>query len=289
MAISEVSKEIAEHAPEKTAWHSNEMMTIAAARTLKDGMICFVGIGIPSTAAILAKATHAPNLVLIYESGTVNTDPQKLPLSIGDGELANRALTVVSMPEIFNYWLQPGRIDIGFLGAAQIDRFANINTTVIGESYENPKVRLPGAGGATEIVTYQGWPADRPHWGTTMRMRFPGLPQVRPRAVAVAGIAQPHRFLDALPGPFQVVASFTYPDHHPYTAQDALRWAQAAQQHHAQYLVTTEKDAVRMAQWAPAYHPLILITVGLEIEFFQPQDFLQWLQEKVRQREAGTR
>lgn len=150
MAISEVSK--AQAVTSKEKWHSNEMMTIAAARTLTDGMICFVGIGIPSTAAILAKATHAPNLVLIYESGTVNTDPQKLPLSIGDGELANRALTVVSMPEIFNYWLQPGRIDVGFLGAAQIDRYANINTTFIGESYENPKVRLPGAGGATEIA-----------------------------------------------------------------------------------------------------------------------------------------
>lgn len=149
MAISEIESDVS---TEKVEWNSNEMMTIAAARTLKDGMICFVGIGIPSTAAILAKATHAPNLVLIYESGTVNTDPQKLPLSIGDGELANRALTVVSMPEIFNYWLQPGRIDVGFLGAAQIDRFANINTTFIGESYQKPKVRLPGAGGATEIA-----------------------------------------------------------------------------------------------------------------------------------------
>ena len=155
MAISEVSKDFESSGvkkPEEISWNSNEMMTIAAARTLTDGMICFVGIGIPSTAAILAKATHAPNLVLIYESGTVNTDPQKLPLSIGDGELANRALTVVSMPEIFNYWLQPGRIDVGFLGAAQIDRFANINTTVIGDDYERPKVRLPGAGGATEIA-----------------------------------------------------------------------------------------------------------------------------------------
>ena len=149
MAISEIGEQVG---TEQVQWNSNEMMTIAAARTLKDGMICFVGIGIPSTAAILAKATHAPNLVLIYESGTVNTDPQKLPLSIGDGELANRALTVVSMPEIFNYWLQPGRIDVGFLGAAQIDRFANINTTFIGESYDKPKVRLPGAGGATEIA-----------------------------------------------------------------------------------------------------------------------------------------
>jgi len=134
------------------AWTADEMMTIAAARTLKDGNTCFVGIGIPSTAAILAKSMQAPNLFLIYESGTVNTNPQKLPLSIGDGELANHALTVVGMPEIFNYWLQSGRIDIGFLGAAQIDRFANINTTFIGQSYDSPKVRLPGAGGATEIA-----------------------------------------------------------------------------------------------------------------------------------------
>jgi glutaconate CoA-transferase subunit B len=133
-------------------WNSNEMMTIAASRTLKDGAICFVGIGIPSTAAILAKSSHAPNLFLIYESGTVNTDPKRLPLSIGDGELANEALSVVGMPEIFNYWLQPGHIDVGFLGAAQIDRFGNINTTFIGNSYDDPKVRLPGAGGATEIA-----------------------------------------------------------------------------------------------------------------------------------------
>jgi glutaconate CoA-transferase subunit B len=133
-------------------WNSTEMMTIAAARSLQNHMICFVGIGIPSTAAILAKSMQAPNLFLIYESGTINTNPQKLPLSIGDGELANQALTVVGMPEIFNYWLQPGRIDMGFLGAAQIDKFANINTTVIGSDYSNPKVRLPGAGGAPEIA-----------------------------------------------------------------------------------------------------------------------------------------
>lgn len=133
-------------------WNSTEMMTIAAARSLQNEMICFVGIGIPSTAAILAKSMQAPNLFLIYESGTINTNPQKLPLSIGDGELANQALTVVSMPEIFNYWLQPGRIDMGFLGAAQIDKFANINTTIIGSDYANPKVRLPGAGGAPEIA-----------------------------------------------------------------------------------------------------------------------------------------
>lgn len=134
------------------AWSSDEMMTVSAARSLQNGDTCFVGIGIPSTAAILAKATHAPDLILIYESGTIDTHPTRLPLSIGDGELAETALTIVSIPEIFNYWLQPGRIRVGFLGAAQVDKFANINTTVIGHSYENPSIRLPGAGGAPEIA-----------------------------------------------------------------------------------------------------------------------------------------
>jgi glutaconate CoA-transferase subunit B len=115
-------------------------------------MTCFVGIGLPSAAANLARATHAPNLVLIYESGTIGAKPGHLPLSIGDGILAETADAVVSVPEIFNYWLQPGRIAVGFLGAAQIDRFGNINTTVIGPTYAEPKVRLPGAGGAPEIA-----------------------------------------------------------------------------------------------------------------------------------------
>ena len=122
-------------------------MTIAAARCLPDGAVCFVGIGLPSTAANLARRTHAPNLVLVYESGTLGSKPERLPLSIGDGELADTADSVISVPEVFNYWLQPGRIDVGFLSGAQIDRFANINSTVIGD-YEHPKVRLPGAGGA---------------------------------------------------------------------------------------------------------------------------------------------
>ena len=125
-------------------------MTVAAARMLRDGAVCFVGIGLPSTAANLARLTHAPNAVLVYESGPIGAKPPVLPLSIGDGNLAETADTVVSTPEIFRYWLQGGRIDVGFLGAAQIDRFANINTTVVG-SYENPTVRLPGAGGAPEI------------------------------------------------------------------------------------------------------------------------------------------
>jgi len=130
---------------------SDEVMTIVAARALADGTRCFVGIGLPSAAANLARRLHAPNIVLIYESGTIGSKPDVLPLSIGDGELAETADCVVSIPEIFAYWLQPGRIDVGFLGAAQIDRFGNLNSTVIG-SYASPTVRLPGAGGAPEIA-----------------------------------------------------------------------------------------------------------------------------------------
>jgi glutaconate CoA-transferase, subunit B len=127
------------------------MMAVAAARALSDGQVCFVGIGAPSTAANLARATHAPNLALVYESGCIGAKPSRLPLSIGDGELADTADAVVPVAEIFNYWLQPGRIDVGFLGAAQVDRWGNINTTVVGP-YDQPKVRLPGAGGAPEIA-----------------------------------------------------------------------------------------------------------------------------------------
>jgi glutaconate CoA-transferase subunit B len=130
---------------------TDEMMTVAAARELRDGAVCFVGIGLPSEAANLARATHAPNCVLIYESGTIGAKPETLPLSIGDGVLATNADSVVGVPEIFNYWLQAGRVDVGFLGGAQIDRYGNVNTTVIG-SYNKPKVRLPGAGGAPEIA-----------------------------------------------------------------------------------------------------------------------------------------
>ena len=130
-----------------------EIMTIEAARRLENGTVCFVGIGMPSAAANLARLTHAPEVVLIYESGTIGAKPDVLPLSIGDGNLAEHADTVVSIPEIFRYWLQGGRVDVGFLGAAQVDRFGNINTTVIGSDYAKPKVRLPGAGGAPEIAS----------------------------------------------------------------------------------------------------------------------------------------
>jgi glutaconate CoA-transferase, subunit B len=137
---------------QELTYTADEMMTVAAARLLHNDMFCFVGIGLPSAAANLARATHAPECVLIYESGTIGTKPTRLPLSIGDGELAETADVVVSMPEIFNYWLQAGRIDVGFLGAAQIDRYGNLNSTVIGD-YNQPKVRLPGAGGAPEIAS----------------------------------------------------------------------------------------------------------------------------------------
>ena len=146
------AKQAPQPAAAPSGYSSDEMMTVSAARALRDGAVCFVGIGLPSTAANLARSTHAPGLVLIYESGTIGAKPGSLPLSIGDGILAETADTVVSVPETFNYWLQPGRIDVGFLGGAQIDRFGNINTTVIGASYDQPKVRLPGAGGAPEIA-----------------------------------------------------------------------------------------------------------------------------------------
>jgi glutaconate CoA-transferase subunit B len=138
-----------------TDFTSNEMMTIAASRALKNTDVCFVGIGAPSAACNIARLTHAPDVTLIYESGTIGTAPQVLPLSIGDGELCDTAVTTVSVPEMFRYWLQGGRVTVGFLGAAQIDRFGNINTTVIGD-YDQPKTRLPGGGGAPEIASSCG-------------------------------------------------------------------------------------------------------------------------------------
>lgn len=137
------------------AHSADEMMSVAAARVLTGDTRCFVGIGLPSTAANLARATHAPDLVLIYESGALGAKPGRLPASIGDGILAETADAVVGVAEVFNYWLQPGRIDVGFLGAAQLDRTGAINTTVVGD-YGSPTVRLPGAGGAPEIASACG-------------------------------------------------------------------------------------------------------------------------------------
>ena len=128
-------------------------MATLAARELADGEVVFVGIGLPNLAANLARATHAPHLVLIYESGAVGAVPERLPVSIGDPALVTGSLMVCGMADVFQLFLQPGRIAVGFLGGAQIDRYGNINTTVIG-SYTNPKVRLPGSGGAAEIAIH---------------------------------------------------------------------------------------------------------------------------------------
>jgi glutaconate CoA-transferase subunit B len=136
-------------------YNTEEMMTVAAARALSNDDICFVGIGLPSAACNLARLTHAPQITLIYESGTIRTRPSVLPLSIGDGELCDTALATVSVPEMFRYWLQGGRITVGFLSGAQVDRFGNLNSTVIGD-YHRPTVRLPGSGGAPEVATSCG-------------------------------------------------------------------------------------------------------------------------------------
>jgi glutaconate CoA-transferase, subunit B len=134
---------------------AGEVQTVVAARRLCDTKTVFIGVGRPSTAAILARAVHNPELVLVYESGTIGAKPFHIPLSIGDGELAETADFIVSVPEMFNYWIGAGRIDVAFLGAAQVDRYANLNSTVIG-GYEHPKTRLPGAGGAPEIAASCG-------------------------------------------------------------------------------------------------------------------------------------
>ncbi|MBS1843334.1 MAG: CoA-transferase subunit beta [Actinobacteria bacterium] len=128
-----------------------EIQTVVAARLLRAARSVFIGVGRPSTAAILARELYNPDLVLVYESGTIGAKPRRIPLSIGDGELAETAEAVVSVPEMFNYWIGPGRIQVAFLGAAQVDRLGNLNSTVIGD-YEHPKTRLPGAGGAPEIA-----------------------------------------------------------------------------------------------------------------------------------------
>src|SRR5437764_758027 len=151
-------------------------MAVEASRRLTNDTVCFVGIGLPSTAANLARRTHAPDCVLVYESGTIGAKPAELPLSIGDGELAETADAVVSVPEMFAYWLQGGRIDVGFLGAAQIDRHGNLNSTVIGP-YDTPTVRLPGGGGAPEIATNV-----RDTAGGVARARRPRLRRRRPEA-----------------------------------------------------------------------------------------------------------
>lgn len=148
------------NSPARRVVDADDLMIVNAARCLGEWAaagraVCFVGIGLPSTAANLARRLYDPAPVLVYESGCIGSKPTRLPLSIGDGELAETADAVVSVPEIFAYWLQAGRIDVGFLGGAQLDKFANINSTVIG-SYDAPRTRLPGAGGAPEIAASAG-------------------------------------------------------------------------------------------------------------------------------------
>ena len=130
----------------------SEIMALAAAREIRNGDVVFVGIGLPNLAVNLARRTHAPGVQLVYEAGVYGAEPARLPISIGDPSLVTGSVQVMPMAETFTYFLQGGRIDIGFLGAAQIDRFGNLNTTVIGDDYEHPRVRLPGAGGAAEIA-----------------------------------------------------------------------------------------------------------------------------------------
>jgi glutaconate CoA-transferase subunit B len=218
------------------AYSADEMMTVAAARQLRNGAVCFVGIGLPSAACNLARRTHAPELVLIYESGTVGTHPRVLPLSIGDGELAETATVVVPLPEVFAHYLQRGRVDFGFLGAAQIDRFGNLNTTVIGE-YARPKVRLPGSGGAPEIAAHAhevlivmkqsprtfvprlDFLTSAGYLGGSGERRRAGFPGQGPRAVITDfGILRPH------PASEELQLAAIYPGVTPAAARAATGW-----------------------------------------------------------------
>ena len=170
----------------KQEYSSSELLTINAARLLRDGDVVFVGVGLPNLACNLARRTHAPNLLMIYEAGVIGAQPARLPLSIGDPTLVSGALAVCSMYDIFSLYLQRGVVDVGFLGGAQIDRFGNINATVIGP-YERPKVRLPGSGGSMEISAW----ANRcyiitPH----QKRRFPAEVDFRTSAGFLGGRAE---------------------------------------------------------------------------------------------------
>ena len=171
---------------ETIAYSSAELMTINAARLLRDGDVVFVGVGLPNLACNLARRTHTPNLVMIYEAGVIGAQPSRLPLSIGDPTLVSGALAVCSMYDIFAFYLQRGNVDVGFLGGAQIDRYGNINATVVGD-YTHPKVRLPGSGGSMEIAAW----ANRcyiitPH----QKRRFPPRVDFRTSAGFLDGRAQ---------------------------------------------------------------------------------------------------
>jgi glutaconate CoA-transferase subunit B len=215
---------------------AGELQTIVAARRLRDARSVFIGVGRPSTAALLARMVHNPRLVLVYESGTIGAKPFHIPLSIGDGELAETADAVVSVPEMFNYWIGPGRIEVAFLGAAQVDRFANLNSTVIGE-YTTPRTRLPGAGGAPEIAACCGEVVViAPHTTRTFVERLDfrttvgfgdgpgdrerlGLPGGGPSAVITdLGVLEPD------PGTCELVLTQLHPGIDPAAAREATGW-----------------------------------------------------------------
>ena len=165
---------------------SSELLTINAARLLRDGDRVFVGVGLPNLACNLARRTHAPNLLMIYEAGVIGAQPARLPLSIGDPTLVSGALAVCSMYDIFAFYLQRGNVDVGFMGGAQIDRFGNINATVIGD-YAHPKVRLPGSGGSMEIAAW----ANRCYLLTPhSKRRFPEKLDFRTSAGFLSGRAE---------------------------------------------------------------------------------------------------
>jgi len=182
---------------------ASELLTINAARLLRDGDVVFVGVGLPNLACNLARRTHAPNLMMIYEAGVIGAQPARLPLSIGDPTLVSGALSVCSMYDIFTFYLQRGNVDVGFLGGAQIDRFGNINATVIGE-YNHPKVRLPGSGGSMEIAAW----ANRcyiitPH----QKRRFPEKVDFRTSAGFLSGRSQREAARLRGAGPLAVVTN----------------------------------------------------------------------------------
>jgi glutaconate CoA-transferase subunit B len=184
-----------------TSYSSSELLTINAARLLRDDDVVFVGVGLPNLACNLARHTHAPNLVMIYEAGVIGAQPARLPLSIGDPTLVSGAIAVCSMYDIFAFYLQRGNVDVGFLGGAQIDRYGNINATVIGD-YNHPKVRLPGSGGSMEIAAW----ANRcynitPH----QKRRFPEKVHFRTSAGFLNGRAERERARLRGSGPQAVV------------------------------------------------------------------------------------
>jgi len=185
------------------AYTASELMTVNAARLLRDGDTVFVGVGLPNLACNLARRTHAPNLVMIYEAGVIGARPARLPLSIGDPTLVSGANAVCSMYDIFSLYLQRGNVDVGFLGGAQIDRFGNINATVIGD-YDHPKIRLPGSGGSMEIAAW----ANRcyiitPH----QKRRFPEKVDFRTSAGFLGGRAEREASMVRGGGPQAVVTN----------------------------------------------------------------------------------